>query len=235
MFDPADPALREDEVFPGVTVYQYRDGFSYGTDAVLLSQFIRLTKKNAVGVEFGTGTGIVPILLSRRLPFSSITAFEIQKDYAELAQENLRRCGLNHKVTVVWEDLKNAARHLTGEVDFVFSNPPYMKMSSGYLNQGERKLIARHEKFCTLEELCHSAAEILKYGGSFFVIYRPDRLVDLFCALRGAGLEPKELVTVHSYEGEAPKLVLCRARKGAAPSLVVAKPHILYPKTKETL
>ncbi len=233
MFDPADPSLREDEVFPGVTVLQYRDGFSYGTDAVLLSDFIRLQKKNAVGAEFGTGTGIIPILLSRRLSFASLTAFEIQEDYAALARENIRRCGLEEKVKVVWDDLKNAPSHLEREVDFVFSNPPYMKMTSGYLNEGERKLVARHEKFCTLEEICLAAARILKNGGSFFAVYRPDRMVDLFCALRGAGLEPKELVMVHSREGEAPKLLLCRAKKAAAPSLVVAKPLILYPKTKE--
>ena len=75
----------------------------------------------------------------------------------------------------------------------------------------------------------------MKYGGSFFCVHRPDRLVDLFCALRSADLEPKELVTVHSYAGEAPKLILCRARKCAAPSLIVAKPLVLYPDKKETL
>lgn len=235
MFDPTDPALREDEVFPDVHILQYREGFSYGTDAVLLADFIRVNKKNPVGVEFGTGTGIIPILLSKKMNYASLTAFEIQEDYALLARENLRRTSLSDRVQVVWDDLKNAAAHVKGEVDFVFTNPPYMKMTSGFLNEGERKLIARHEKFCTLEEICRSAAGLLKYGGSFFCVHRPDRLVDLFCALRAADLEPKELVTVHSYAGEAPKLILCRARKCAAPSLIVAKPLVLYPDKKETL
>ncbi len=228
-FREDDPALRLDEILPGKKIFQYREGFSYGTDAVLLSRFIKPPHAKSVGVEFGTGTGVIPILLSERARFSHITCFEIQEDYARLAQENLRRTGLEDKVSVVWDDLQNAKAHIKGEVDFVFSNPPYMKMSSGYLNEGERKLAARHEKYCTLESLCQSASSLLKYGGCFFVVYRPDRLVDLFCAMRKADLEPKELIPVHSRAGEPPKLVLCRGKKAAAPFLVVGAPIVLYP------
>ena len=228
-FREDDPALRLDEILPGKSIFQYRDGFSYGTDAVLLSRFIKPPRADSVGVEFGTGTGVIPILLAHRANFSRVSAFEIQEDYALLARENLRRVGLEDKVSVVWDDLKNAKNHVEGTVDFVFTNPPYMKMTSGYLNEGSRKLVARHEKHCTLEEICQSASALLRYGGSFFVVHRPDRLVDLFCALRGADLEPKELITVHSHAGEPPKLILCRAKKSSSPFLVVGEPMVLYP------
>lgn len=229
LFREDDPALRLDEILPGKKIFQYREGFSYGTDAVLLSRFIKPPHADSVGVEFGTGTGVIPILLSQRANFSHITAFEIQEDYALLAQENLRRCQLEDKVTVVWDDLNNAPKHLEKPVDFVFTNPPYMKMTSGYLNEGERKLVARHEKHCSLEGICQTAAALLRYGGSFFAVHRPDRLVDLFCAMRAADIEPKELITVHSHAGEPPKLVLCRGKKSAAPFLVVGEPMVLYP------
>ena len=62
-FREDDPALRLDEILPGKKIFQYREGFAYGTDAVLLSRFIKPPHAKSVGVEFGTGTGIIPLLL----------------------------------------------------------------------------------------------------------------------------------------------------------------------------
>ena len=114
------------------SIYQYSDGFSFGTDAVLLSGFIR-TRKNSVGAEFGTGTGIIPLLLSMHKEFKKIYALEIQKDYAELARENVAMNGFDHKVEIIEGNLKDAKKLLPFYADFVFTNPPYMKKETGKL------------------------------------------------------------------------------------------------------
>ena len=212
--------LCREQVLPGVWLEQFATGFRYGTDAVLLANFVKPPRATSLGVEFGTGTGIVPLLLAQRRRFGHITAFEIQEPYARLAQRNMDNNGLGDRVRVIHADLTRAREYLSREVDFVFTNPPYMKMTSGELNPQEEKLVARHEKYVTVESLCESAGRILKHGGSFFIVYRAERLADLFCAMRRAQIEPKELVEIAHRPLQSPKLILCRGKKGAESGLI---------------
>ena len=223
---------RLDKINEKISIYQYTEGFAYGTDAVLLSAFVNV-KKGDKGVELGTGTGIIPILITYHKNPEKIFAFEIQEDYALLARENAELCKMGDKIEIIHDDIKNITPYYLRDrgvesVDFVFSNPPYMKMTSGYLNESERKLTARHELFCSIEDICLSASKILKNGGYFYVVYRPDRMCDLFVALRKADLEPKEMTEVVSRKGEAPTLILVKARKGASSSLKISKPFVIY-------
>ena len=223
---------RLDKINDKISIYQYTEGFAYGTDAVLLSAYVKV-KKGDVGAEFGTGTGIIPILIAHHKTPQKIFAFEIQEDYVKLARENVELSGMSDTIEVVHDDIKNVTPYYFRDrgvesVDFVFSNPPYMKMTSGYLNESERKLTARHELFCNIEDICLSASKILKNGGDFYVIYRPDRMCDLFVALRHAGLEVKEMTEVQSRQGQAPTLILVKARKGASSSMKITKPFVIY-------
>ena len=223
---------RLDKINEKISIYQYTEGFSYGTDAVLLSAYVSV-KKDSAGAELGTGTGIIPILLCHHKSPKKIFAFEIQKDYADLASENVTLSGMEGKIEIIHDDIKNVTpsymrKYGWESLDFVFSNPPYMKMTSGYLNESERKLTARHELHCDINDVCTAASRLLKNGGDFFVVYRPDRLCDLFVALREADLEPKELLEVVSRKGEAPTLVLVKARKKASASLKLLKPFVIY-------
>lgn len=223
---------RLDKINDKISIYQYTEGFSYGTDAVLLSAFVKV-KRGQTGVELGTGTGIIPILITHHKNPEKIFAFEIQKDYALLASENVTLSGMDEKIEIIHDDIKNITPYYFREkgvesVDFVFSNPPYMKMTSGYLNESERKLTARHELFCDIKDVCSAASKLLKNGGDLFIIYRPDRMCDLFVAMRESGIEPKELLEVQSRAGDAPTLILVRGRKGASSSLKINAPFVIY-------
>jgi len=214
------------------SLYQYTDGFLFGTDAVLLSGFVRC-RKNEVGVEFGTGTGIIPILLSMHKEFNKIYALEIQHDYAMLAKENIALNGFSDKVEVIEADLKDAAQKIPFPCDFVFSNPPYMKKDSGETNENEKKRIARHEIFCNIEEICRSAASLLQDKGNFYCVYRLSRLPELFSAMRGALLEPKNLILVTPKKNSAPSLVLVRGVKGGKPELKSRPPFVIQDESGE--
>lgn len=223
---------RLDKINGDISIYQYTEGFAYGTDAVLLSAYAKV-KKGSTGVELGTGTGIIPILVTYHKSPKKIYAFEIQDDYAELARENVELCKMSDNIEIIHDDIKNITPYYLRErgcesVDFVLTNPPYMKMTSGYLNESERKLTARHELKCDINDVCSSASKLLKNGGDLFVIYRPDRLCDLFVAMRESGIEPKELTEVVSHMGEAPTLVLVRGKKSALPSLKITPPFVIY-------
>lgn len=199
-------------------IYQYTEGFSFGTDAVLLSGFVS-PRAGSVGLELGTGTGIIPLLLSIHKNFGKIYALEIQEDYAALARENIALNGYEDKVEVILGDLKDVEKHVPFYCDFVFSNPPYMKSESGKQNDCEKKRIARHEVHCEITDVCRAAASRLQDKGEFYCVYRLNRMAELFSAMEQVKLEPKNIIFVTPKKDSAPELILVRAVKGAKPGL----------------
>ena len=107
------------------------------------------------------------------------------------------------------------------------SNPPYFAAGSGLSAPDPARAAARDERSCTLDALCAAAAYLCRWGGSFALVYRPERLAELFCALNAHGLEPKRLRLVQHRFDAAPNLVLVEARRGGKPGLRVEAPLLL--------
>ena len=114
------------------------------------------------------------------------------------------------------------------KVDIIFTNPPYMKTSSGKANELDKKNIARHEVFGNIEDFTIAAKRLLKFGGTFAVVYRPDRLTDLICAMRGAKLEPKRVTFVHADTESESSMVLVEAKSGGKSGMILTRPLIIY-------
>lgn len=219
---------RIDEVNEKIRLIQKRHGLTFGTDAFLLAAYIG-AKKNAVAAELGCGTGIISLLLAARNKFSYIHAFEIQEAFASLTERNIRLNSLEERIFCRCADIRDISALDTGaEVDVVFSNPPYMLTDSGKRNAHEEKYIARHEVCGTIYDFCAAARRLLKHGGKFYCVWRPERLPDLLCAMRENKLEPKKMTFVHADTDTAPSIVLICATKGGAPSLSVGAPLILH-------
>jgi tRNA1Val (adenine37-N6)-methyltransferase len=218
---------RLDRVNENLMLIQKKDGLTFGTDAFLLAAFIK-QKKNCRAAELGAGTGIISLLCATKEKLLHIDAYEIQEDFAHIARRNVELNGLCEHIRVINEDVRNIKPHkFGGEVDVVFSNPPYMKTTSGKKNESERKYIARHEVCGDIGDFCAAAYRLLKHGGSFYCVWRPDRLTSLICELRKNSLEPKKLVFVHSNESAEPSMVLVCATKGGAEGIRVSPPLFL--------
>lgn len=218
---------RLDLVNEKITLIQKKDGLTFGTDAFLLASFIK-PRRMGRAAELGAGTGIISFLLSARDKFASITAFEIQEDFAELARRNAELNGLHGKVEIICSDVRDIGTGKSGEYDVVFTNPPYMKIDSGKRNESDRKYIARHEVFGDIEDFCGAAYRLLKHGGKFYAVWRPDRLCDIICVMRKHRLEPKVMTFVSASTDSAPSMVLISAAKGGAPGMTVTPPLILF-------
>jgi len=216
---------RVDSVCDGLSLIQKSNGFSYGTDALLLAAFIRKGGKTAV--EFGSGTGIISLLCENYKKLKQIYAVEIQNEYFDLLNRNV---ALNRSdIMTVNTDVRDiTADNFGGEVDVVFSNPPYMKTTSGKSNVNDGKNIARHEVMGDIEDFCVAASKILKHGGLFYCVYRPDRAADLLCSMRKYNLEPKRMTFVYPYVDARPCLMLVEAKKGASPSMFTTRPFIIF-------
>lgn len=218
---------RLDTINDGLMLIQKKNGLTFGTDAYLLFAYMK-AKPSAVAADFGAGTGIISLLSLRKNKFKTVHAIEVQESFSALCRRNAELNRLSDRMITHYTDVRSLkAEALGGEVDIVFSNPPYMAPNSGFHNDHDEKFIARHEVMGSLDDFCKAANRILKYGGSFYLVYRADRLCDLLVTLRQNSLEPKRVTFVYNSENHAPVLVLVEAKKGAAPSLFVTKPLIL--------
>lgn len=223
-----EPDERIDVVNEQIRLIQKKQGLTFGTDAFLLSAYVRPLSR-ATAVDLGSGTGIIPLLLCSRQKAKKIYAVEIQPAFAELIERNVALNGLSDRILPLCADARELRpEDIGGEVDLVIANPPYMRTDSGKRNRCDEKYIARHEVYGSIQDFCRSAGRLLRHGGRFISVWRPDRLSELMSALQEASLEPKRMTFVHADASSEPCMVLTEAVKGAAPSLRVSPPLLLY-------
>ena len=219
---------RLDRINEDLRLIQKTNGLTFGTDAYLLAAYLRPMHR-ARAADFGCGTGIISLLAQAKGKFAHVTAIEIQESFAELAKRNVGINGLDDKISVLHADLTSLhPTELGGELDVIFSNPPYMRTDSGKRNTADEKYIARHEVCGSIADFCRAASRLLKHGGLFYVVWRPDRLSELFSALHDAALEPKRMTFVQADQATSPSMILLECKKGAAPSLIVTPTLMLY-------
>lgn len=203
----------------GLHILQRPDGFRFGMDSVLLSAFA--AERVAVrGVDLGTGSGVLPLLICARRKGITFDAVEIQPQIADMARRTMLICGMEERIVVHEMDLRDAAEKLGFErYQLVVSNPPYGKRDGGLVNPMEERRIARHEGDADIEAISRSAFSLLQNGGRFCVVFPAYRLLELMDAMRAARLEPKRVRLIHPKYGKAPNLALVEAAKGVHPML----------------
>ncbi len=214
----------------GYQIIQNEKLFCFGMDAVLLSGFAQV-KAGGSALDLGTGTGIIPILLSAKTPGRFFTGLEISARSADMAARSVELNGLTDRISIIKGDIKEAGvLFAPASFDTVTANPPYLKDSHGLLNEDPEKAAARHEILCTLEDVVRAAAALLAPGGHFYLVHRPFRLAELIRCLCACGLEPKRMRLVYPYVDREANMVLLESVRGGRERLTVEKPLIVYEK-----
>lgn len=225
--------LKEDEKIEdlqckGLRIIQNKKWFCFGMDAVLLANYCELKKGSKV-VDLGTGTGIIPLILYAKKDISLAIGVEIQPEVAEMAERSIKLNNLQDKIKILNIDLKDITEHLEPySFDAVVSNPPYKLYNSGIKNPTDQKAISRHEVMCTLEDVIKNASKLLKQYGKFYMVHRPDRLVDIMCLLREYKLEPKRIRFIHPHVNDKPNMVIIQASKNGNKELKFDLPLFVY-------
>ena len=210
-------------------IIQNKSGFCFGMDSVLLSDFAKNIKSNAKVIDLGTGTGILPILLSAKTKATKFVGVELQADVANMATRSIVLNNLQNKIEIICEDIKNLKNiYEQNSFDVIVTNPPYKTKGTGGINEIKSKLISRHEITANLEDFISISSYLLKDQSSIYMVHRPERLVDILSIFRKYKLEPKELKLVQPNSSKAPNLVLIKATKNAKPFLKVDKPLYIY-------
>jgi tRNA1Val (adenine37-N6)-methyltransferase len=203
-------------------------------DAVLLTGFVQegiagRTMSREDLLDLGTGTGIIPLLMSAKSDCRSLTGLEIQPDSADMASRSVKLNGLEDRVRIIQGDIKEAdALFAPASFGVITCNPPYMIKSHGLQNPDSPKAIARHEVLCSFEDVTRVTERLLKPGGHFYLVHRPFRLAEIMTTLRDHGLEPKRMRLVYPFVDREPNMVLLDCVRGGRPRLTVERPLIVY-------
>lgn len=207
--------------------------FCFGIDAVLLSHFANASDEELV-VDFCTGNAVIPILMLAKNKGNNFVGIEIQKESYKLSKRNVLLNEAEDKIKIINGTLCDANKFFPKKsVDVITVNPPYVKKGAGLLNDVSEKTIARHEVFCTLEDIVKASSEILKVGGRLYMVHRPTRLVEIITTLNKYKLEAKRLQFVHPNREEKANLVLIEAISLAKSEVKVLEPIIIYEKGLE--
>jgi tRNA1(Val) A37 N6-methylase TrmN6 len=212
----------------GYYIIQNPEKFCFGMDAVLLSGYAKV-KPGEKALDLGTGTGIIPILLEAKTKGEHFTGLEIQEESADMARRSVAYNHLQDKIDIVTGDIKGASELFgAASFDVITTNPPYMTSNHGLVNPDQPKAIARHEIFCSLEDVIREGSKLLKTNGRFYMVHRPFRLAEIMTVLSKYKLEPKRMQLVYPFVDKEPNMVLIEASKGGKPRITVEKPLIVY-------
>ena len=224
----------EDLQFKNLKIIQNKTGFCFGIDSILLSDFAKDIKKEAKVLDLGTGTGIIATLLCGKTELKEIIGVEIQKEVYEMAQRSIQINCLEDRFKIINEDILSLGEMLEkGTFDAVITNPPYKKRNTGIPNEDVKKIISRHETTATLEDFIRVSKDLLKDKGEFYMVHRPDRLVDILVLMRKYKIEPKVMRFVYGNQGGEPKLILIKGVKNARPFLKVQNNLYIYKENGE--
>ncbi|MFY9214314.1 MAG: tRNA1(Val) (adenine(37)-N6)-methyltransferase [Tissierellaceae bacterium] len=216
------------DIVPGsqYRILQNKRKFSYGIDAIILSDF---AQARGLVMDLGTGTGIIPIRLADGKDIKKIYGVEIQGDVAELAKESVKLNKLEEKIQILNMDLKDLRdRFSKASFDTIISNPPYMKTGSAILNEEENFALSRHEIACSFEDIISVSDYLLKPLGKIYLVHRPNRLVDILSTMRQYRIEPKYIRFVQPRWDKKPNLVLIEGVKVGRADLKFHDPLIVY-------
>lgn len=198
------------------TLEQAPGVFPLGSDSQALGRFTQVRRGERV-CDLGCGSGVLALYLLAREPSLRLTGIELDGASAALAARNFHANALDAQV--IQADLRQVRQLFpNGSFDLAVSNPPYFSVGSGYSGGA-----ARMEETCTLQQVCAAAGWLVKNGGRFALVHRPERLCDLFAALRDCQLEPKRMQFLQAAD-KPPSAVLIEAYKQGRPGLQVLPP-----------
>ena len=206
-------AIERTERLGRYTLLLTEDCFPLGSDSLALGRFATVRRRWRV-CDLGCGSGALGLLLLEREESLAVTGVERSPAAADIARRSFAHNGLSARILT--GDLRDRGLLPAGGFDLAVSNPPWYPQGAGPSGGP-----ARCEEGCTLEELCAAAGRLVRNGGRFALVHRPERLPALFSALEGNGFAPKRMALVQHRVDKPPSAVLVEAVRQGRPGLEV--------------
>ena len=208
------PELRLDDLqYKGLSLWQYPSLYCFTSDAVLLANLAKV-KKGDVVADFGTGSGVIAVLIAAKTNAEKIYALEKQEIMCDLARKNVVHNGLSGRIEVIEGDIANADKLLGKEsVGVVVCNPPYFKKGSGAQREREEIAASRHETTCDLQGIIKSASAVLKWGGALYMVHKVERMAEAIGYMQASSLAVKKITLVYPKKDKPADVFIAEAKK----------------------
>lgn len=215
--------------FSNNVIYQDDDYFLFSLDSVLLANFVTINLRDKLIVDFCCGNAPIPMLMSFRTK-ARIFGVELQKEIFSMGYDSIVENKMNNQILLINDDVKNISTLFDRDsVDIVTCNPPYFKYnSSSLINDNDIKSIARHEVMLKLDDVLSSANYILKNGGTFAMVHRPDRLIEIISLMRKFNIEPKKIRFIYPKVGSDANTLLIEGKKNGKSGLKILSPLYIH-------
>lgn len=210
-------------------IYQDDNSFLFSLDSVLLANFVSIRLSDKKIIDLCSGNAPIPMLLSFRTK-ASIYGVEIQKEIYNMGLESILENGMDKQITFINDDVNNLFNYdYCEKFDVVVCNPPYFKYQKGSLiNNNDKKTIARHEVLVKLEDIIMVSKYLLKTGGTFALVHRPSRFMEILFLMKKYNIEPKRVRFVYPKKDKEANMVLIEGVKNGKSDMKVLPPLIVY-------
>jgi len=215
--------------YKDLKIYQDNQYFCFSLDSVLLANYVKLGYGDKKIIDLGTGTMPIPLILSTKTK-NKIYAIEIQKELYELAKETISYNHLNHQISLIHDDMKNLFHYFSSDYfDIMIVNPPYFDTNTEKVkNNIAQKTIARHEQEINLEEILFLAKKHLKNNGYFYMVHRPERMIEIVQLFQKYNIQVKSLQFVYPNQEKEANILLIEGTKNGKIGLKVYPPLYIY-------
>ena len=215
--------------YKNLRVYQDSEMFNFSLDSVLLPNFVTINKNIKNILDIGCGNLPVSLILTTKTD-ASITAVEIQKDVYGIALKNLELNNKKDQINIINADIRDLYKNFETEYyDVIVCNPPFFKVSKdSHLNKNDYKKIARHEVFLNLDDLFSISKKILKNNGIISIVHRPERLLDIICAMRKYNIMPKKIQFVYPKKDKEANILLIEGTKNGNSGMKILPPLFVH-------
>lgn len=204
----------DDLQYNDMYIIQDPNGYCFTSDAVILANNATVKKGDRV-CDLGTGSGIIPILITAKNDIREAIGLELIDRQVDMATRSVEYNHLEGKIKIVHGDIKEADKLFgSGVFDLVVSNPPYGIVGTGEMKQDSWIARSRYEITVTLDEVIKSASKIVKYGGRVAIINKAERLAEMTNLMIKYGIEPKKLINIFRKGDLADTVILEGVRGG---------------------
>ncbi len=216
----------------GIYLIQSPSYFTMSIDAVLLADFIEFptqSKKAVHYLDFCTGNGVIPLLLTRKTT-QSLLGIDIQASLIDMAQRSAKLNNVQDQVTFVEQDVLTYQRPKGILYDIISCNPPYFIVDdSRETHKQTSHAIARHEIKLTMTQWVSKAKSLLKTKGKLYIVHRPNRLDDLFEILTDYQFSVNRMKFVYPKQESQANAVLIEAiAQGGRRGVKIEPPLIVH-------
>lgn len=221
----------DDLILGNYKLIQSKAGYRFSLDAVLLAHFVSIERSDEPVIDLGTGSGVIPILLSARSPDITVWGVELQPELAERAVRSVVINDLERRIKIIQGDVRNISSMIPASSSkLVMANPPFLPCGKGKVSKNREQALARHEIVGTLADFIGAANHLLLPGGRFCLVHQAGRLLDIVELFKVYKLSLSRIRWVHSYASREAKLLLIEGIKRIKTKLMVLPPLIIYEK-----